>query len=484
MFLPTLTKIVNTSLNTGCFPTELRRATISPILKKISLDKQTLSNYRPVSNLAFLGKLIEKVVCTQLTRYVCVNNLVEPYQSAYRSAHSTETALLSVQDTILRSLDEHKAVFVVLLDLTAAFDTVDHQILMQRLSQDFGLSGTAYEWFHSYLHDRSSRVYVKGSYSTSVQLKYGVPQGSVIGPMVFTYYTQAIGHIIRKHRLQYHLYADDVQLVLAFDPDQPGDAACGLFKLSCCIRELQLWLTRNKLKLNMAKTEFFIASSAHHYKKLNHLTLCLDDLQIPVSPSIKNLGFIFDHDMNMSDHITHLSKSLNWQIRNLWRIRRFLDYDACNNAVRALVLSRLDYGCSLLNGITQKNLSRLQNLQNKCARLIFRESKYNHISPLLNRLHWLPVARRIQFRTLVHTFKVLQSSTPTYLSSILHPRQSVYSLRSTAGLTLQIPRAYKQAGDRAFSIIAPSLWNALPLDIRTTNSITSFKNSLKTHFYV
>ena len=309
------------------------------------------------------------------------------------------------------------------------------------------------------------------------------PQGSVIGPILFTYYTRAIGNIIRNHGLQYHLYADDVQLIITFNPAIPGDAACALFKLSNCIHELQAWLTSNKLKLNMAKTEFFAASSDYHYINLKHLTLYLDGLEISVSSSIKNLGVIFDHDMKMSSYVAHLSKTLNWQIGNIWRIRRFLSFDACTNAVRTLVLSKIDYCSSLLNGMSQKNLTRLQLLQNKCARLIFREPKYTHTSPLLHSLHWLPVAKRVQFRTLVHVYKVLASSTPEYLSSILHTRHSGYSLRSTAATCLSIPRSHKLAGDRAFSIIAPVLWNGLPSHIRDSHNVQTFKKNLKTHLF-
>lgn len=185
----------------------------------------------------------------------------------------------------------------------------------------------------------------------------------------------------------------------------------------------------------------------------------------------------------MSKYITHLSRSLNWQIRNLWKIRRFLSVDACSNAVRALVLSRMDYCSSLLNGISLKNLTRLQRLQNKCARLIFREPKYTHTSPLLHRLHWLPVSKRIQFRTLVYVFQVLHSSAPEYLSSTLQIHSSAYSLRSATGTTLSVPRSHMQAGDRAFSISAPVLWNSLPLYIRVSANVSVFKKSLKTHLF-
>ena len=325
---------------------------------------------------------------------------------------------------------------------------------------------------------------VKGVHSDPVDLVYGVPQGSVLGPQAFVYYTHTIGQIIRKHGIQYHVYADDVQLLITFDPRRPGDAVCSLYKLSQCIMDLQSWLTANKLMLNNSKTEFFIASSSYHYKSLQHLTLHVGGLEIPHSPSIKNLGVSFDHNMKMSDHVTQISRSLNWQIGNLNRIRRFLDFDACSSAVRTLILSRLDYCCTIFNGINKKDLHRLQKLQNRAARLIFMKPKCTHTSPLIRDLHWLPVAERIQFRTLVQTYKLLKSSSPEYLSSLLQVQQSPYSLRSTAaGNSLIVHRSHKQAGDRAFSIIAPRLWNGLPVSVRQAVSISSFRKLLKHHLF-
>lgn len=186
----------------------------------------------------------------------------------------------------------------------------------------------------------------------------------------------------------------------------------------------------------------------------------------------------------MSDHVTQLSRSLNFQIRNLNRIRRFLDFNACHNAVRALILSKLDYCSCLLNGLSQKNISRLQRIQNRCARLIFKKPKLTHASPLLKELHWLPVAQRIQFRTLVHTYKALNHLSPKYLSSLLSiQRSSSYTLRSSVSTCLFVPKSKKRAGDSAFSIHAPRLWNKLPHPVRNSNSITSFKSALKTHLF-
>ena len=193
--VPTLCQVVNLSLSTGCFPSVLSKAIVTPILKNPTLDHQQLKNYRSVSNLPFLGKLIEWVVSSQVATYVDSNSLGEPLQSAYHHVHSSETALLAVRDSFLRAIDDRKAVFLVMIDMSAAFDTVDHGILLQRLSDDFGLCGPVHRWFQSYLSKRTSQVCVSGSFSTETQLKYGVPQGSVIGPQVFTYYSHTIGKI-------------------------------------------------------------------------------------------------------------------------------------------------------------------------------------------------------------------------------------------------------------------------------------------------
>jgi len=370
-----------------------------------------------------------------------------------------------------------------MLDLSAAFDTVDHSILLDQLAGDFNITGSVHNWFQTYLKNRTSRMCIKGAFSDFVDLIFGVPQGSVIGPQAFVYYTRRVGQIIESHQLRYHIYADDVQIYTIFNPNLPGDAACALFKLSRCVKDLQSWMLYNKLKLNQKKTEFFIASSVHHYKILQHLSLYLENQEIKPSPKIRNLGVIFDHSMKMSDHITNLSRSVNWQLRNLNRIRKYLDTDTCHNIVRTLILSKLDYCNALMYGIDKKNLNRLQTLQNRSARLIFKLPKRSHASPLLKSLHWLPVEQRIQFKCLVQTHKAFYQSLPGYISSLLEVHRTSHTLRSESAVTFQVPRSSKIAGDRAFSIAAPRLWNALPPGIRNQDNINMFKHSLKTHLF-
>jgi exonuclease III len=487
LLLPNLTRIVNMSLSSGIFPQDLRRAVITPVLKKPSLNKNDLKNYRPIANLQFTSKIIEKCAVSQYNNHIDRYNLSEPMQSAYKTCHSTETALACVHNDFCRALDDQKAVILVMLDLSAAFDTVDSDILLQRVEDEFGIAGTGQEWLSSYLDNRSCKISVAGAFSSDFTLKYGLPQGSVVGPLGFVLYTHVVGRIIRHHKLDYHLYADDIQLYITIDPNKPGDVACAIFKLTQCIKDINCWMVKNKLKLNPDKTEFFVMSSVHHQQKLQDLSLHIDDVTITASSSIRNLGIVFDPQLTMSQHVTNLCKSNNWQIRNITRIRRFLDQETCANLVRSLILSRLDYCNILFNGMAQKDLYRLQKLQNKCARLVYLVPKSVHVSPLLKELHWLRIEERIKYKTLLYVFKSLNGLCPQYISDCLvvkRPRLGSVTTRSCHGLDLLIPRTTRRTGDMAYSVAAPQLWNKLPITIRRSSSADSFKSYVKTYLFV
>ena len=195
---PVITCIVNKFLEEGLFPSNLKHANITPLLKKENLDKELLKNYRPVSNLPFLSKVIEKIVAARLRTHLEVNKLWCKMQSAYRPFHSTKSALLCVQNDILSSLNNRKMVALVLLDLSAAFDTIDHEKLLHRLETRFGINGTALDWFRSYLSNRSQAVRINNSSSEKMYLNFGVPQGSVLGPVLFTLYVAPVADIAKN----------------------------------------------------------------------------------------------------------------------------------------------------------------------------------------------------------------------------------------------------------------------------------------------
>ena len=290
-----------------------------------------------------------------------------------------------------------------------------------------------------------------------------------------------VGDILRKHDIKFHMYAEDIQIFLDFVPTIPGEAACCLLKLSSCISDVQKWILRNKLKLNEDKIEFFIASSPHHKQYLQNVTLHVNDTSIKSVPTVRNFGVIFNDTMTMSQHVSTVCRSVNYHIRSIGKIRKYIDYDTCHAAARALVLSRLDYCNSLLNCITQKDLIRLQKLQNNAARLIHLKPKRSHSSPLLDELHWLPVHQRIIYKTALIMYKTVSNISPYYLSKSLDlsepKRKGLCSQHN-----LNIPRTFKKAGDQAFSV-AGRVWNSLPIQIRNSKSTDLFKRQPKTYLY-
>ena len=211
ILLLTITNIINTSLTTGIVPRDLKIAVVKPLLKKPSLDKNLLKNYHPISNLPFLSKILEKVVLHKPLSHFQENNLSNPFQSAYRTGHRTETVLLRIVNDILSALNSDNISVLLLMDLSAAFDTIDHQIL-SRLNSVFGIQSTALQWFHSYLSDRYQSTSVNNSSSSPSQLMYGVPQGLVLGPIPFVLYTTPLSDIINNHSVNHQLFADDPQL--------------------------------------------------------------------------------------------------------------------------------------------------------------------------------------------------------------------------------------------------------------------------------
>ena len=233
-----------------------------------------------------------------------------------------------------------------------------------------------------------------------------------------------------------------------------------------------------------AKTAFFIATSPHNDKKLPELQLTIGDLRINPSKIITNLGVLFDRHMTMYDHISSVCRTVTYHLRNITRIRRFIDQSTSNHAVRSLILSCLDYCNGLLSSIPNTQLVRLQRLQNWAARLVFQVRRDTPPDPLLCNLHWLPVKQRIIFKLLLLVYKSLNNHAPTYLSDCLKiyvPGKRTRSSEDPLKLTYLTKR--KQTGDRTFTVASSIVWNKLPLTLRQSPSIETFKKSLKTHLF-
>uniref|UniRef100_A0A670IP01 Reverse transcriptase domain-containing protein n=1 Tax=Podarcis muralis TaxID=64176 RepID=A0A670IP01_PODMU len=284
--------VVNASLCEGAFPDPLKEAVIKPLLKKTSLDPANLANYRPVSNLPFLGKVIERVVAKQLQACLEDADHLDPFQSGFRPHHGTETALVVLVDDLRQARDKGESCFLVLLDLSAAFDTIDHNILLDRL-EGLGAGGTVIRWFRSFLLGRVQKVVVGDECSDPSALTCGVPQGSVLSPMLFNIYMKPLGEIIRGFGLGVHQYADDTQLNLSFK-SEPVKAVKVLWE---CLEAVGGWMAANRLRLNPDKTEVLFLGDRGRAGVGD--SLVLNGVTVPLKDQMRSLGVILDSQLSM-----------------------------------------------------------------------------------------------------------------------------------------------------------------------------------------
>ena len=428
------------------------------------------------------------MVAYQVKEYLTINNLNNVYQSAYKAGHSTETTLLKIKSDIHLSLAEGKPTALVLLD--AAFDTIDHKQLLECLSSQFGFCGLALEWFHSYISDRTQSVKIGTSISHPKSLSCGVPQGSVLGPLLFIMYTSPLSKLISSYpNIRHHLYADDTQVYIKLSP---VNASTVIPELQSCLSEIQKWMANCKLKLNPDKTEFIVFGPKNKRDSLLKF-FPIDIMGNKISPTDKvcNLGVIFDSGFTFSDQVNSIRKSCFYYMRDFASVRRHLSKPTAIALANALVSSRLDYCNSLLSSISVKDLNRLQGIQNTICRIVCRLPRFSSTNSARRSLHWLPVKQRVQFKNFLLTYKSLYTGLPPYLNSALIPFVSPFhsTRRSSPAnlilstVTCNSSHTSKSQLNYSFDYIAPRNWNSLPDIVRLAPSVLTFRKRLKTYLF-
>ncbi|KAK2175289.1 hypothetical protein NP493_736g01024 [Ridgeia piscesae] len=406
----------------------MKHAVVVPILKKGGSDANALTNYRPISNITFVAKTTERFVAQQVQHFMEENGIYGIYQSAYRAHHSAETALVRIHNDIAHSIDNRQSVLLVLLDLSAAFDTIDHTILLRRLS-GYGLSGDVLAWLTSYLCDRTYVVRVKSGVSESDIITTGVPQGTVLGPLLFNAYIAPLTTLLQKHNIRHHLYADDTQLYITFPPTDHTQALA------------------------------------------------------PRRNFPRYTGSRINANLTMTSQVANVCRSAYYHLSRIAKIRDSISTTVCKSLIHGLVASRLDYGNAILHGISDRHMHRLEMVQRSAARIVrqIRRGDRQSMTTILRQLHWLPVRKRIDFKLLVLVHRAIYNGTPEYLAALLRRHTPPRSLRSAGGLLLEVPRVnLERFGRRAFACAGPTLWNKLPRNIRENSNITQFKKQLKT----
>ena len=475
-----LTTIINQSLCTGIFPDLLKIAKVLPFFKKA--DPHIFDNYRPISLLPTISKVFEKIVYKQIYNYFQTNKLFYIHQYGFRDQHSTELAALELTDRITNHMDNRKIPIAIFLDLSKAFDTLDHSILISKLNY-YGIKGPALLWFKSYLSGRRQYVDFDGSASSYLTLTTGVPQGSVLGPLLFLICMNDLHKVTDKfHSI---LFADDTSLISTICTfDIPHSIRCNNKAISDNINgelnKVYDWLALNKLSLNVSKTKFML----FHHRQLN-ITSLIPDLRINNQPidritNFNFLGLTLDENMTWNCHINKIANKISRTIGILNKLKNILPVHILKIIYTSLIQPHLQYAI-LCWGHNPKKLIKIQKQAVRKITL----SKYNaHSEPLLKQLAFLKVTDIYKASSLKLYYKIRKGTVPYYFRDLLtHQPIQVYNTRDTN--VVQLYRPHTKSGENCIKFTLPKLINETRrelLDKIDTHSLFSFTRCVKYDF--
>ena len=477
--LPIITHILNFSLSSGEFPTAWKQAFIVPIPK--IQNPSEFSHYRPISILPFLSKVLEKVVQFQLLRFLRSHQLLNQFQSGFRPAHSTCTALIKIMDDIRKGMDSGQLTLLALLDFSNAFNCVDHEILISIL-KSLNVSNEVLLWFRSYLDGRNQRIKMDDRLSNWHTVSAGVPQGGVLSPLLFSVFINTIARTIEHS--QYHLYADDLQL---YSTSKVSDLLETIRKMSLDLDSIRLWTERYGLLVNPAKTQIMLVGSSRNLSLIDQHTLppvTFNSLPLPYCSTVKNLGLHIAHDLSWAPHVAKVGQKVFASFHSLKCLQNFLPVSTKITLVNSLLVPIIDYADVCCTDITEALLDKLERLLNLCIRYIYGIRKYDHVSQYRAELKWLNIRNRRNVHVACMIYKILNCTlSPEYLRERFSFQQFVGRIpRTFYNKFLTTPERRTDYYAYSFTCVAAQLWNSLPVGIREAPSIDVFKSRVSEHF--
>ncbi|XP_069461966.1 quinone oxidoreductase PIG3 isoform X1 [Ambystoma mexicanum] len=477
---PFISKLVNASFSTGIIPANLKQSWVLPLLKKQTLDPLIPTNYRPITTVPFLLKILDKVAYIQIQNYLELHKLLGSRQSGFRPLHGTETALIDLKAQIDELRDQGKTALLLLLDLSAAFDLVDHKVLCKHLDVAAHFSTQAISWIESFLSERTMRVFSPSAAADPIPITCGVPQGSCVSPTLYNIFTKPLFDDLDNPGITYTNYADDTQILfpLSGDHSEDGELVNRVYLI------IQAWMATHGLCLNDDKTELIILGTQANINKLgpDYSAFSIDGNVIKVSREVKTLGFYLDSTLSFTKQVNSLASTTAYTCKLIRAGKPFLSNTSCLILARALILSRLDYCNALYSSANKANTQRLQTLQNNALRAALGIKKREHISSTRRQHKWLSTENKIQLKMISLTHKALNNAAPSYLMDKIKRKTSNRPMRLANSNCLAVPRfRLAKIGGVSFLVKAANLWNALPPNLRADQPFPHFRRNLIKH---
>ena len=461
--IPYITHIINTIFTSSIFPDLWKIAKVIPI-PKVSFPK-SLSDFRPISVLPALSKVMEKLMKHQMNMYLNRNNYICQFQSGFRDNHSTVSALIKICDDLSLNVEEGKVSFLILLDYSKAFDKVPHIPLLNRFQTTYNFSEIATRLLESYLEQRSQQVFYEGSISDSIIVKSGVPQGSVVSPLFFRSYIDPIHEILTD--IDFHLFADDLQIYTAA---HYADIKNCIVKINSVLTSVCNWSLDNGLIINPLKSQAICISRKKNFDTYSLDPIMLDNIVIPFVDNVKNLGLTINKDLTWSNHIAKTKASAYAVLSRLWSVGNLLPVETKRKLVVSLIVPKLTYCSMIFAGCAKKDLGMLKSTINSCARYIYRKKRRDHISHFSRKILNCNFEDYLNFTACVYLQKLIISSRPHYLYSKIN-----FSL-SERTRKINNPKKMKSKQRRStFFVHGVHQWNSLNPRLRASGSLNAFK---------